>query len=153
MAFELRAGDDVVATLAWEKAFGTLALAQTAEQAWTFKRMGFFNTRVTIRASGSEADLGIFKPGWGYSGTLEVGGRAYAWKSMGFLGGKWGFFGPDGTEYVSFQYTGGLGSLLKVEGAVEVLPGAPVGPDLPLLLALGWYLMTMMYVESTTVAV
>ena len=40
--FELRSDDDVVATLSWEKTFGTLATAQTAEKTWTFKRVGFF---------------------------------------------------------------------------------------------------------------
>jgi hypothetical protein len=39
--YELRAWDDVVATLRWQKTFGSLALAETADGTWTFKRSGF----------------------------------------------------------------------------------------------------------------
>jgi hypothetical protein len=88
--FELRSGDDGIAMLAWEKTFGTLATAQTSEKTWTFKRVGFFNVRVTVRSPGSEADIAVFKPSWGYGGTLEVQGRAYTWKKLDFWGNKWG---------------------------------------------------------------
>jgi|AGTN01.2.fsa_nt_gi hypothetical protein len=141
-SFELQSGNgDLIATLAWEKPFGTLATAQAAEGTWSFKRVGFFNNRVTIRTPGSESDLAVFRPGWGYEGTLESPGRTYRWKNIKFFGGKWGFLGPDGAEYVSFEYTGGMDSLLKIQGSVSLLPGAPVGRDMPLLLALGWYIM------------
>jgi hypothetical protein len=148
--FELWSGNDVVATLSWEKMFGTLATAQAADKTWTFKRVGFFNNRVTVRSPDSGADIAVFKPGWGYAGTLEAGGRVYHWKNVSFWGGKWGFFGPDDTGYISFEYAGGWDSLLKLQGKAEVLPGAPVGPDMPLLLTLGWYIMVMMFDDNTS---
>ena len=114
--FELRSGDDVVATLAWEKMFGTLATAQTAEKTWTFKRVGFFNPRVTVRSPGSEVDIAVFKPSWGYGGTLEVQGKTFTWKKLDFWGNKWGFTWQDGTVLLSFGYAGGLGSLLQAGG-------------------------------------
>ena len=48
--YALRAGDEVLATLRWQKPFGSLALAKTAEGGWTFKRSGFWQPRVTAAA-------------------------------------------------------------------------------------------------------
>jgi hypothetical protein len=145
--FELRSDDDVVATLAWEKTFGTLATAQTADKTWTFKRVGVFNTRITVRSPGSEGDLATFKPGWGYGGTLDAWGRAYVWKKLDFWGNRWGFAGLDGTVLVSFAYSGGQGHMFKIEGTAEVSPGT-AGVDLPLLLTLGWYVMVLIYDDN-----
>jgi hypothetical protein len=150
--YELRSGDDVVATLAWEKMFGTLATAQTADSTWTFKRVGFFNARVTVRSPGSEVDEAVFKPSWGYGGTLEVRGRAYTWKKLDFWGNRWGFAWHDGTVLLSFGYIGGLESFLKLEGAVEISPGnISTNVDMPLLATLGWYIMVLMHDDNTAV--
>jgi hypothetical protein len=152
--FELRSGDDAIATLSWEKALGTLATAQTAEKTWTFKRVGFFNTRVTVRSPGSEADIATFKPSWGYGGTLEVQGRTYTWKKLDFWGNKWGFAWHDGNVLLSFGYAGGPGTLFKLEGTVELAPGnVSTNPDMPLLVTLGWYIMVLMHDDNTAVIV
>jgi hypothetical protein len=153
-AFELRAGDDVVEKLDWEKMFGTLATAQTAEQTWTFKRVGFFNARVTVRSPGSEVDIAVFKPSWGYGGTLEVQGRAYMWKKLDFWGNRWGFAWHDGTVLLSFGYSGGLDAIFKLEGPVEISPGSvSTNQDMPLLAALGWYIMVLMHDDNTAAIV
>ena len=55
---ELRAGDDVVATLKFQR--GSLADAEAPDGYWTFKRQGFWQPRVTVRAAGSDADLATF---------------------------------------------------------------------------------------------
>jgi hypothetical protein len=151
--FKLRSGDDVIATLSWEKIFGTLATAQTAERTWTFKRVGFFNARVTVRSPGSDADIAVFKPSWGYGGTLEVQGRAYMWKKLDFWGNRWGFAWNDGTVLLSFGYAGGLESFLKIEGNVELSPGnVSTNPDMPLLATLGWYIMVLMWDDNAAAA-
>ncbi|OPY25804.1 MAG: hypothetical protein A4E28_02943 [Methanocella sp. PtaU1.Bin125] len=150
--FELRAGDDAVATLSWEKAFGTLATAQTADRTWTFKRVGVFNTRITVRSPGSDADLAVFRPGWGYGGTLEAWGRAYAWKKLDFWGNRWGFAGQDGAVIATFGYAGGLDHLFRLEGLAEVSPGTPAVADLPLLLTLGWYIMILISDDNAAIA-
>jgi hypothetical protein len=153
-AFELRSGDDVVAKLDWEKTFGTLATAQTAEQTWTFKRVGFFNARVTARSPGSEVDVAVFKPSWGYGGTLEVQGRAYMWKKLDFWGNRWGFAWHDGAVLLSFGYSGGLDAIFKLEGPVEMSPGSvSTNSDIPLLAALGWYIMVLMHDDNTAAIV
>ncbi len=152
--FELNAGDGVIATLSREKPFGTLATAQTAEKTWTFKRVGFLQTRVTIRSPGYDADLATFKPSWSYSGTLDVQGRSYVWKQLAFLGTKWGFSRPDGDPIVTFKYAGGLDTIFKHEADVEITPGEiSTNADVPLLLTLGWYIMVMMADDTMAAAV
>jgi len=56
-AFELRSGRETLATLRWNKPTGSLATGEAAEGRWTFKRVGFFRTRITIRTAGSEFDV------------------------------------------------------------------------------------------------
>lgn len=77
--YELRAGNDVVAFLRWEKASGSLA--------------------VTVRLAGSESEVAVFRPtGWGGQGVLECTNlpesraleldlsRADLYNKRGFLG-------------------------------------------------------------------
>ena len=77
--YELHARDAVAATLSFRTSFGSFATAPRAEGTWTFKRVGFWHTRVTVRAAGTDADLAVFKnKTWSNGGTLELpGGRKY----------------------------------------------------------------------------
>jgi hypothetical protein len=59
MNYELLAGDELAATLRFRSSFGSLATAESADGCWTFKRAGFFQTRVTIRVCGEEADIAV----------------------------------------------------------------------------------------------
>jgi len=54
---ELRAGDDVVATLRFQQ--GSLADAEADGHHWTLKRQGFWQPRVTVRVPGSDADVAV----------------------------------------------------------------------------------------------
>jgi hypothetical protein len=73
MEYELRAGDVPVATLAFPKQFGTLAQAQSGDGAWTFKRIGFWQQKASIRLPGAETDLALF--------TNHTGAAAERWSS------------------------------------------------------------------------
>ena len=79
MEYELRAGEMIAATLRFRSSFGSFATAASADGSWTFKRVGFWQTRVTVRANGAEADLAAFKNNtWSGGGTLELpDGRKY----------------------------------------------------------------------------
>ena len=145
--FELRAGDQVVATLGWETSCGTLARGTTADGSWTFKRVGFLNPRVTVRQSRSEVDLAVFWPRWLGDGTLEFAyGKAYRWQSTNFWASDWMFTATDGTPLVAFKEgsrEGGLSNLFKMQSLVEIHPQARDLAELPLLILLGWYLMIL----------
>ena len=55
--FLLHSGEHEYASLEFQSAFGSLAIATTAEAAWSFKRMGFFNPLYRVGAEAMMADL------------------------------------------------------------------------------------------------
>ena len=75
MLYELRANAELAGTLGFRSAFGTFATGESGDGCWTFKRVGFFQTRATIRVCGEADDLAIFRNNtWSGGGTLEVRG-------------------------------------------------------------------------------
>ena len=77
--YELRAGDDVAATLDFKSSFGSFATGRSGDGCWTFKRVGFWQTRATIRECERGTEIGSFKNNtWKGGGTLELpDGRRY----------------------------------------------------------------------------
>jgi len=120
---ELRGGDDVVATLKFQR--GSLADAETADGYWTFKRQGFWQPRVTVRAAGSDADLATF----------------ILWQSV---------WVRQENEKPLIRIKGRHG-LIKANGAVEITPDAANIPDTALLVLLGWYLI-LLHAEDSAAA-
>ena len=71
--YELTDGSDVYVRLSFPRMFGTLAEAQTADGTFPFKRTGFWHTRVTVRADGSDDNLAVFEHAtWSGGGTLTL---------------------------------------------------------------------------------
>lgn len=139
---ELRDGEVEVATLEFRNAFGTLATAQTAEGVWTFKRVGVFNARVTVRAGDSERDLAAFRPNtWKAGGTLELAdGRQFRADTNLWMT-RYSFASPDEQPLVSFQRIAGV---LHHSAEVTVHESARTLPELPWIVPLGWYLALLM---------
>ena len=143
----LRADDVEVATLAFRSAFGSLA---TCEGSWTFKRIGFFSTRITVRAAGSDTDLAVYTPKtWSGGGTLALaGGRSIrvttnVWQtSIDIVG--------DNDEPLLHLAVGGLFGL-SVD--VTVQPAASRHEALPWLVMLACYLIVSMRDDGAAVAV
>ena len=101
--YELRAGDEVLATLRWPKSWGSLAEAEVAEGRWTFKRVGFWRTRGTLRVAGDEDDIGTLEARWTGNGTLTLAsGESYGWESTNLWGTRYGWSDSRGTELVRF---------------------------------------------------
>jgi hypothetical protein len=136
--FELRAGDEVVAMLRFERA--SLAAGETADQQWTFKREGFWHPQVTIRVPGSDANVGVFKPAWTGGGTLQLPGLNLRFGAANFWHSQWDWLDASDTPLVHFKSRAGL---LKMEGAVDIETTATALPELPRLVVLGWYLLIL----------
>src|SRR6478672_11634093 len=79
MQYELRANTEPVATLRFRSSFGSFATGESADGCWTFKRVGFWQTRVTVRTCGGDSDIASFKNNtWSGGGTLELAdGRVF----------------------------------------------------------------------------
>lgn len=150
-AYELRADGILFATLQWEKLFGSLATARTADGEWTFKRGGFLRPRVTARVAGTEEAVAEFQADWGGGGTLTIAGRAaYEWKRLSFFGGAWGFTRPTGRMVAEFEPQF---SVLKRRVEVRIAESPDSAKDLPLLVTLGWYLLVLMQQDSDAATV
>jgi hypothetical protein len=147
--YELRCGEDTVATLSFRSAFGSLATAETAAGVWTFKRVGFWQTRATVRAEGQPVDLAVFEHNtWSGGGTLTFADG----RSLQVTTNLWQSrieFRLDEDRVLFRYHTEGF---LRHEASLEVLPEGEQFIELPWLLAFGWYLTVMMYQDSATSA-
>jgi hypothetical protein len=149
--FELHAGDDVVGTLRWQKAFGSLALAESSDGVWSFKRSGFLRPKVTVRVPGSETECAAFKPSWGGEGVLRFSdGRCYQWQHTSIWRSEWAFVNDASKPLVHFKPEL---AYFKHAADVTIEPRAVSNPDLSLLTLLGWYLMVLMAEDSAAAAV
>jgi hypothetical protein len=145
--YELRDGADVVGTLAFRSAVGSLASAETADGAWTFKRVGFLQTTATIRARDEPSDLALFRNNtWTAGGSLELAdGRRFLAGSNFWMTG-FEFTTDGGDPLVRFRRLTGV---VHFSAAVQVLPAALAVPELPWLVTLGWYVNVQMHRDAS----
>jgi hypothetical protein len=148
MHYELRAGDELVATLRFRSTLGTFATAESADGCWTFKRIGFRQTRVTVRACGVDTDIATFNNNtWKAGGTLEFpDGRKFP-ATTNFWQTKLEFQNESGDTLIQFQ----SGGLMHLSATVEI-QHSPVGlSELPMMVILGWYLIVMIYMDAAVI--
>ncbi|MHB0924686.1 MAG: hypothetical protein ACYC3H_12085 [Bellilinea sp.] len=148
--YELRGDDVLVGTLKFRSAFGSLAIAETADGCWTFKRVGFFSTRVSVRACDSETDIASFKNNtWSGGGTLELpNGRTYR-ASTNFWQTKLELISEYDQLVLSYSDIGGF---FRRTAMVKIEESAAQIPDLPWMVMLSWYLVVMMQRDSAAAA-
>jgi hypothetical protein len=148
--YELRVGDETVATLRFRSMWGSLATAESADGCWSFKRVGFFKTNITVRLCDSEQDIALYYPNtWSQGGTLELpDGRVYK-ASTNFWLTKVEISEEAGEPLIRYN----VGGLFRQSALVEVLPAALPLAELPWMVMLGWYLIILMYQDSAAVAV
>jgi hypothetical protein len=145
--YQLRAGDEVLATLRFQG--GTLAEAASADGEWTFKRQGFWHPQVTVRTLGSAADLAVFRPQWGGGGHLQVGAETgLEFAAANFWHSEWEW---RDAEKALISYRGPRG-LMSAEAAMEIGPEGRHLTNLALLAVLGWYLILLFRRDRATSA-
>lgn len=145
MEYELNAGDELAATLRFRSSFGSFATGEGADGCWTFKRVGFWQTRATIRACGSETETASFHNNtWSGGGTLDLLDGRKMLVTTNFWQTNLEFQDEAGSPLIRSK----SGGLIHLSAAVEILPGAASLPELPWLVLLGWYLTVMMHMDS-----
>ena len=129
---------------------GSLATAESADGSWTFKRVGFWQTQVTVRQLGGAHDLAIFRNGtWTSGGTLHLpDGRVFP-ASTNFWATDFEFQDDRGQRLYRCSRMGGL---LHASAQVEIEPAAAALPELPWLVPLGWYLAILLQRDAGTMA-
>jgi hypothetical protein len=145
MEYELWDDDRQAAALRFRSAFGTMATAESADGSWTFKRVGFFKTHVTVRESGSETDLAVFhNDTWSGGGTLALAdGRKYR-LTTNFWQNRYEFQTEAGDSILRLSTEG----VFKQTSTFETLAGGIGLKELPWMVLLGWYLVVMMQHDS-----
>jgi hypothetical protein len=153
-AYELRSsvstGDDPVATLRFRSAFGTLARAESSDGCWTFKRVGFWQNKATVRACEGDSDLAVFKNNtWNDGGTLEFAdGRIFKATTNAWMT-RFEFQTETEQLLLRFKYEG----VFRLSAMVEIQPLAYSLVELPLLVLFGWYLAVMLYHDSSAAVI
>jgi hypothetical protein len=150
MHYELHAGDELAATVRFRSAFGSLATSESADGCWTFKRVGFFQTRVTIRVCGEEKDIAVFRNNtWSGGGALELPGGRKVLVTTNLWQSNLEFKTESEDTLLRFQSAG----LIHLSAQVEIQPEAIGLAELPWMLMLGWYLIVMMNMDTAASAV
>jgi hypothetical protein len=149
--YELRAGDELLATLRKSGAFGMPMEAEIGAFRFTLKTEGFVRSRITVREAGATGEPAIFgRAGFLGKGQLALpDGRSYRWKMASFWGGRWAFVDDSDRPLVSFT---SRNRFLRAGCDVEIAPGALARPELPILVVLGWYLLLRMQEDSAATA-
>jgi hypothetical protein len=144
--YELRLGDMVIAELSFRSMWGSLVRAESGDGCWSFKRVGFFKPRITVRLWDSEQDIALFYPNtWSAGGTLVLpDGRNYK-VSTNFWHSKVEF--SNEVEGTLIRYS--VGGFFRHSALVEVAPAALRLTELPWMVILGWYLIILMHQDSS----
>ena len=153
-SYQLRTEDgETIARLRLEKTSGTLAAGQINGESWTFKRVGFFNPRVTIRQSGSDANMALYEPRFWGDGVLRFeDGHEFKWRSTNFWSTQWAFMTPEELTIFTFRPAkeNGWKDIFTTQAAVEITTDGRKEKNLGLLLLFGWYLVIMHEQETAT---
>jgi|RhiMethySRZTD1v2_1073278.scaffolds.fasta_scaffold16088_12 hypothetical protein len=148
--FELTRAGDVIGRLTFRSAWGSLATAEIDDGCWSFKRLGFLKTRVSVRACDAEEELGVFRNNtWKGGGTLELARGPMIQANTNMWHSKYEFVGA-GDEVLLTYHTH---RSFKLSGEMQILPPARNLPELPWLVMLGWYLAVMMYRDDSAAVV
>jgi hypothetical protein len=149
--YELHAGNELVATLRFRSLFGSFATAESGDGCWTFKRVGFWQTSVTIRSHGSDQDIAVFKNNtWTNGGTLELPNGCHYPANTHFWMTTYEFTTEAGQSLVQYRRIGGI---LSASSLVTIQPSAAALGELPWLVMLGWYLRVMLDMDAAMVAI
>ena len=149
MKFRLDANGEPAATLSFRNMFGSLAIGESVDGSWTFKRTGFIRTRVNIRRSGEDAEVATFANNtWSGGGTLSLPDGRTLRVSSNLWQSRVTFEDDAGVTLLAFK----CGGIVHLSAELEVDPAAWKWAELPWIVMLGWYLIVMMRTDSATAA-
>lgn len=146
MEYELRAEQTTLATLRFRSSFGSLATAESAEGCWTFKRVGFWRPKVTVRVCEQPTDLATFVNNtWTGGGTLTLGSGQTVLASTNMWATQYALKTSADAPLVHYKMHG----MLRLSADVTIAPAAAGLPELAWLVPFGWYLALLMAMDSS----
>jgi hypothetical protein len=137
----------LVGTLRWASGRSSLATAESADGAWTFKRAGFLRPRITIREPGSDSDLAVMPMSWIVEGILRFyDGRSFLIRCSSLWRSEVTVFDSRGKNLMALKpdsRAGGERGLILIERtALDEIPG------LSLLAIFGVYMALLIVRED-----
>lgn len=140
--YELRVEDQVLATLSRAGVFKDRTIAEIEGQKWTFKRQGF-KIKVYFGDEPVGEPRAILNRRWSGKGELTFSdGRVIQWDRSGFWNPVHCWVTPEGLNVIN----------LKRGHRIEITPQAADQPDLPLLVAFGFYLILIAEEDAAAAA-
>jgi hypothetical protein len=144
--FELRADDEIVGSLRWERS--AHATAVTADRRWAFNREGFWRSRITVRVPGSVTTFAVFYPRWLGGGSLEgQPGRPLRMVSRSWWRAQWDWVDEVGQPLVHIK---NQGRWFEVKYRVVIERQAIALPEMPLLVMLGLYVIVLRSLDASS---
>jgi hypothetical protein len=141
MNYQLVRGNEVITTMRFKSVFGSLAIVENSDGCWTFKRMGFLQTRAAIRPCGSETEIATFRNNtWKGGGALEFPNGRHIQATTNLWHTHVDFQETNGERLIRLKHD----SLWCTSATVGVQTTALSAPETSWMVALGWYLMVMM---------
>ena len=139
--FELRIGEETLATLRWEKQHRQIATGEAADGHWTFRRQGFLHQHIEARLSESALEVARFQPLWRGGGTLEFpDGRRFGLRPTSFWNAEWAWTTATNDILLRIKRAARSG---QEKWHIDLLPGTSAIPELSLLVLLSWYLIIL----------
>ncbi len=136
--YELRAGDEILATVRSIGTFKTYDVAVAEGQQWTFRRAGSFWKSWTAIYAGEVQEVNEQMPPVATYTRARGGGqltfsdgRSYTWKALSRWRSIWAWTGPDGVPLLS----------MKTSKRLTIAPEGTHLPELPLLVLFAFHLM------------
>jgi len=134
-------GETVYATLEWPEAFRSMAVSNSREGRYTFKRGGFLHPFITVRRQEFEMELAKLSLDWKGNGHLV------------FTNAQRFTFTRNGLARFDYEVTDHRGerlfslkkemSAIKHSGEVHITPAGMSHRDIALLVNIAWYLAVM----------
>lgn len=155
--YELRSEKGaLVASLSFRSTFGTLAVAETGNGDWSFKRVGFLNPRVTVRVQGAQSDLAVYHPKLFGGGQLVFAdGATLHWHPANAWQTQWAFCDSEQNAIVQFApgpSPSGISDLFKTQATVTTQASALRPERVAMLASLGFYLIVLHQQDSVAAA-
>lgn len=135
---------EALGKLEWARSGGSLARASCEDAAWTFKRVGLWRPRITIRLADENEEMGAFAPNLAGAGSLAFdAGPQFGWmQAWGWNRHEWAWSLATGSTAMSFR--------AGAERTIEVRVGHQELGGFGVLLALfGGYLIESQRQESS----
>jgi hypothetical protein len=147
-SFSLRAEDQELATLTWERPGGSLATARTAETTWTLKRAGFLQPTILVREGARPEPVAQLSAHLARHEITVGRGPGYRLRHATHLLPSWRLTSPQGEEILHVEP---VPEHRRLEGGAVVVSSRSGGTPTLLLIVLTWYFVVLSWFEDEAI--